>query len=130
MGLRQIKMSVDIDECFTAILLDNGEIVVDCNCNVRHDKTTILLAIEAKIDAMSGYIQRLHLVRDLLLVEDRVEEVVKPFDTVRMSSHGPCCDCDQPSDLIRSQWGSYDGDLICHECEALREHEYGIPPID
>jgi hypothetical protein len=55
----------------------------------------------------------------------------EPADTNSYASYDQCVDCDDPAYLIHSQWGEEkEGDFICVPCESIREHHYGLPPVE
>jgi hypothetical protein len=138
-------MVVDISDCLVGIILDNGDVLIQQNCAGEHDKEYVLGSIEQRIDALNGETQQLHLVRDLLLMEERMDRQARvdekapavkrvynnDGDKVPVIETAACADCDDIRPLVASQWGKNPtGDLVCTRCESLREHEYGIPPVE
>jgi len=67
-------MSIDIDENLTAILLENGDVMIDNVGNCEYNHGYILAAIDERIDRLTSQIQRLRLIRDLVVVD---EEFIK-----------------------------------------------------
>ena len=136
MGLRRPKSSIDIDDSITVAILDNGDLMVD---NVHGEPISdelLVAAVEERIDSLTAHLQRLHFIRDMTKMRNRVNETepkaVNPFYNL-ISDGGPCADCDRPiCKRVVSQWGkTKDGDLVCIQCERNREYEYGlIPPSD
>jgi hypothetical protein len=89
MGLRQIKISITIDERFKAIVLDNGDLIIE-QTKYQHphhySPDIVLTTIEEQIELRSQSIQKLHLVRELLMLKTRMIEPqanVKPRPLVR-----------------------------------------------
>lgn len=138
MGLRRPRLSVDVDGHITATILDNGDVYIDQYGGATVSRELVITAIEDRIDSLNATTQQLHLVRDLLRLEGEMEKqngVKRVYnndgDSVPIVEHGPCADCDRPTELIASQWGkTRHGDLVCMRCENIREHEYGIPPSE
>ena len=136
MSYRRIRMTVDLDENYTAYVLDNGDVVFKQLGGPPFNKAILIAAIEDRIGYLNTYVQRLHLVRDLLRLDTRMKNdmgeakpVVKQVDN--FIEYGPCPDCDSVEHLVVSQWGkTRHGDLVCLRCERIREQEYGIPLID
>ena len=137
MSLRKIRMSIDIDDCLTAILLDSGDVVIDISGPFNYNEDSIVSAVEERIESLSRQIQRLRLIRDLVKIDEKLVEAnlvdrrTDDYDGVasdyRVVSAGQCADCDMPRDLVYSQW---ENDQVCIRCERVREQEYGIPLVD
>ena len=136
--LRSIKMSVDIDESLTLNLLDNGDVIVDsCKGEPPTSVAVVQIEIEESVQRLQKQIERLNTIYDVLdgsagVALTRVVRAKRAGPAQRGGTPGTCVDCDIPSslseNLVLSEWG--DEDYVCPRCEALRAHEYGLPPVE
>jgi hypothetical protein len=137
MSMRRPRINIDINKYLTITLLDNDDVIVDDYGPIPMNLDTVIESVYERIASITRLLQQLHLVKDVLIAsrEEDMANVKRVYnsdgDALRFVDVGPCADCDEPNDLIASQWGYHkSGDLVCTQCEEIREHEYGIPPHD